>query len=390
MNQDTSIEARFEGHEITENGTAPIPNMLLWYYRDLGLLDAQCALLIHIIARKWTREAPYPSLARLPMTANLDSRRRYVRDLRQKGLLFTSRMYWTKEDITRYPYAHPGRVRSNIWYLGSLLHNLVRIHHWLEGGQALDDFQVEIPLVTVKKFLRNEFHDTPAHIARAIKEQTQEGIVFKSVLLVCEKHTVEKSTMRFSSSSFSSSRKTHSHEEESDSKKNQKRKKNQKKGAGAPARKKKDVPVSVQAYRSVANRYPDKATWEMIAETVGDTPEGLEFWKKVVRAYIGCGWNKLNISAMLEFFKKGVLPTTEPTKNGGNNHGPNSKRSGIKGLRELGSDDPIKFRFNTTTGEEYYVDARSNERVHPPECPCYTCHPENRAEWERLNAGAGA
>lgn len=75
-----------------------------------------------------------------------------------------------------------------------------------------------------------------------------------------------------------------------------------------------------------------------------------------------------------------------PTNGGNHGSNANSKRSGIKGLRELGSDEPTKFRFNTTTGEEYYVDARTNERVHPEGCPCYECQPDNRERYEQLNA----
>ena len=73
--------------------------------------------------------------------------------------------------------------------------------------------------------------------------------------------------------------------------------------------------------------------------------------------------------------------------NGGAKNG-QTRRSNIKGLRENGADEPIKARFNTTTGEEYYVDVRTGERIHPTGCPCYECQPGNRAEYERLNAGS--
>lgn len=392
MNQDTSIEARFEGHEITESGTASIPNILLWHYRDLGLLDAQYALLSHIIARKWTREAPYPSLIRLPMTANLDSRRRYVRDLRLKGLIFTSRLYWTNEDRAKNTHANPGRVRSNLWYLSSLLNNLVRVHHWLDSGQSLDKFQVEIPLVTVKMFLKGEFHDTPDEIAQIIHQQTQQGIVLKAVLLPCGNHIVDKSTMRFSSSSFSSSRKTHSHEEETESKKKQDKKKNQTKGADAPPEvgiktRIKEV-FCLKTNLSMPGRKTNQNFWWSnfgeIANIAGQNTERAESLIEQVIDYML--HEHLTISGPQSIINLcRSLAAGQPLAGGTKTNGQN-KRSGIKGLRENGADNPIKPIFDKYTLESYHVDARTGERVHPAECQCYECHPENRAENERLAA----
>ena len=338
MNADTSIEARFEGHEIIEHGMAQIPNLLLLHYYDLGLSDGQYTILSHIIARKWTKEAPYPTLTGLKMSTNVDTRRRYVRDLRQKGLLFTTRRYWTAKDLLKNPLAHPGKVRSNLWYLSSLLHNLVCIHRWVELGKDPADFQIEIPLPTVKMFLSGEFHDTPESIAKVINEQTQNGTVLKAVLLPCENRIVGFSTMRFSSTRKTSTRKSHSLKEESVSNKNQPLNKNQpstKVGASAPALiKPKKVkasnsvpentnspaPMAVEVYRQVARRYPDQVLWEEIQSTVGNTQDKLDFWKEIIIAYIGCGWNKLNINGMLAFFRRGQLPTTQPVaKNGGTN-----------------------------------------------------------------------
>lgn len=84
-----------------------------------------------------------------------------------------------------------------------------------------------------------------------------------------------------------------------------------------------NAPLAVIAYRTVANRYPDKATWSNIAETVGENKDDLDFWQSVVVAYISCGWNKINISGMLEFFRKRELPTTKPVN--GVKHGRHSK-----------------------------------------------------------------
>jgi len=80
-------------------------------------------------------------------------------------------------------------------------------------------------------------------------------------------------------------------------------------------KKKAPAPVAVQAYREVVNRFPDKATWPLIAKTVGEAEDDLQFWKKVVTAWIGCGWNKLNVSGMMECYQRREIPGTKGGKN---------------------------------------------------------------------------
>lgn len=62
-------------------------------------------------------------------------------------------------------------------------------------------------------------------------------------------------------------------------------------------------PPAVDTYRKIANRFPDKATWSMLAEVTD-----LEFWEQVVTHYIACGWSKVNIKTMLEFYNRRELP----------------------------------------------------------------------------------
>lgn len=80
-------------------------------------------------------------------------------------------------------------------------------------------------------------------------------------------------------------------------------------------------PPSVETYRTVAKRYPDKATWPIIELTVGSEPDNLAFWEQIIRAYIGCGWNKLNVTAMLDFYRRRVLPSTKPKEQNGRQPG---------------------------------------------------------------------
>lgn len=82
--------------------------------------------------------------------------------------------------------------------------------------------------------------------------------------------------------------------------------------APGPSEEKIPIPAAVSVYRKVARRFPDKAMWPAISESVGESPEQLEFWEKVVLGWIGCGWNKLNIKGMLSLFKDRRIPTTEP------------------------------------------------------------------------------
>jgi hypothetical protein len=83
-------------------------------------------------------------------------------------------------------------------------------------------------------------------------------------------------------------------------------------------------PLAIQVYREIARRFPDKATWEGIDQAIGSDPAALDFWKQVITGWIGCGWNKLNVNGMLEFYRQKRIPTTNGgLKNGqsnGNSH----------------------------------------------------------------------
>jgi len=209
-----SIEARFEGHPIIEYGTAPIPVLLIWHYNHLYLSDSQFAIISHILSRKWTKEAPYPTLPGMAMSAKEKTRRAYVRDLRQRGLIFTKRLYWVTDDLKKFPYAKPGKVRANAWYFSSLLHNLVRIHNWLEEGKSAEDFVIEIPIETASMFLKGEFHDTPATIAEAIKNGSDQLSKGQGIPLLSQ-NSIVGSTIPKATSRKATGRKTDSQKEES-------------------------------------------------------------------------------------------------------------------------------------------------------------------------------
>jgi len=78
------------------------------------------------------------------------------------------------------------------------------------------------------------------------------------------------------------------------------------------------VPLAVAKFHEVSQKYPNKALYSLIAETVGEKAEDIQFWGEVVLAYIGMGWNPVNITGMLEFYRKRVLPSKEPIRGGQN------------------------------------------------------------------------
>ena len=67
-------------------------------------------------------------------------------------------------------------------------------------------------------------------------------------------------------------------------------------------------PPGVRVFRENAHRYPSKSWYQDIDTTVGDDPGQLDFWGKVVHAYVGMGWNPTNVKVMLEFFRRGEIP----------------------------------------------------------------------------------
>ena len=76
------------------------------------------------------------------------------------------------------------------------------------------------------------------------------------------------------------------------------------------------IPPAIKVYQETARRYPDKTLWPLIEETIGDD---LELWQQVVFNYIACGWNKMNIKTMLEFYRRGEIPHVKQNGKGKTN-----------------------------------------------------------------------
>lgn len=63
----------------------------------------------------------------------------------------------------------------------------------------------------------------------------------------------------------------------------------------------------------------------------------------------------------------GQFENRDKARQNGHHKNTATNQTSISGLREKGSDNPVKKRFNPTTGETYWVDIRTNQRVPAPD-----------------------
>jgi len=162
------LQVRF-GDDLLEAGFTAVPNLFLNNYRDLGISDGAALWIVHLLKFRWTEDNPYPRRSSIPMNANQDTQKRYARQLRHLGLLFTRRIYWSKEDAPPNPHL-VGTIRALEYDLTSLFHNLVRISRWRSEGRPLDDFEIEIPQEIVEKVASGHFHHVPKKWERLCEE----------------------------------------------------------------------------------------------------------------------------------------------------------------------------------------------------------------------------
>ena len=162
------LQVRF-GDDLLEAGFTAVPNLFLNNYRDLGISDGAALWIVHLLKFRWTEDNPYPRRSSIPMNANKDTQKRYARQLRNLGLLFTKRIYWSKEDAPPNPHL-VGTIRALEYDLTSLFHNLVRISRWRSEGRPLDDFEIEIPPEIVEKVASGHFHHVPKKWQRLCEE----------------------------------------------------------------------------------------------------------------------------------------------------------------------------------------------------------------------------
>ena len=184
------------GDDMLDKGFTSVPNLFLLNYKDLGLSDGQAVWVIHILRFKWSEKDPYPSQRKLPMKSNSDTRRKFARTLRRRGLLFTRRRYYTPEDVSELGIApdQVGKLRSLDYDFASLFHNIVRMQRWKAGRRPVRQFEIEIPGEVVEKAARGYYQDTPPSIhllcEKHIVAQDRVG-GSNEPLLLCEKRIVE-------------------------------------------------------------------------------------------------------------------------------------------------------------------------------------------------------
>ncbi|MBI5304114.1 MAG: hypothetical protein HY868_18410 [Chloroflexi bacterium] len=82
---------------------------------------------------------------------------------------------------------------------------------------------------------------------------------------------------------------------------------------------KREIPLAVQVYRQVRRRYPAQELWDTIAQTVGTDEAALGFWRDALKAWVGRGYNPMNVTGPLEWFKRREISKNgnpAPTTNG--------------------------------------------------------------------------
>jgi len=91
------------------------------------------------------------------------------------------------------------------------------------------------------------------------------------------------------------------------------------------------TPPAVLVFRQNASRYPAKSWYDDVDKAVGESEEDLQFWGKVVKAWVGCGWNPTNVQGMLEFYQRREIPTTNGK---GNARATTGKLAGMRALAQ--------------------------------------------------------
>ncbi len=67
-------------------------------------------------------------------------------------------------------------------------------------------------------------------------------------------------------------------------------------------------PPAVRVFREVRRKYPVGELWTEIDQTVGSSPDDLEFWNQVLVRWAGCGYNPMAVDGPLDYFRRRELP----------------------------------------------------------------------------------
>lgn len=69
-------------------------------------------------------------------------------------------------------------------------------------------------------------------------------------------------------------------------------------------------PDAIRIFRQETSAGISRTWRDRIESEVGTDAADLEFWKKVIVAWLGCGWKPSNVKGMLEFYGRRQLPGT--------------------------------------------------------------------------------
>ena len=77
------------GDAILQAGHTAVPNLALDHYAELGVTPTEFTFIVHIWARWWTKQDPFPSLGAIATQMGVSRRqvRTYAHSLKEKGLL---------------------------------------------------------------------------------------------------------------------------------------------------------------------------------------------------------------------------------------------------------------------------------------------------------------
>ena len=69
-----------------------------------------------------------------------------------------------------------------------------------------------------------------------------------------------------------------------------------------------ETPLAVKIYHRATNLFPAKLWWKILDEAIGDNPDALLLWSRVVTGWLGMGWSPKSVKLMLENFKRRQIP----------------------------------------------------------------------------------
>lgn len=111
--------------------------------------------------------------------------------------------------------------------------------------------------------------------------------------------------------------------------------------------------------------------WSSVGEIYEMTNRDIDIGQRIIRQAVKALKDKqLTIGGPESIIKTcRALAAGQTIGDRQNGHHKNTatNQTSISGLREKGSDNPVKKRFNPTTGETYWVDIRTNQRVPAPD-----------------------